>query len=246
MGKGQLERGTQVDDPVATVLMVGTAVIVATERVLGGLHELLGFQASLGNLAGIHEDAHHVEMAQDDSLVPFGLRLLGHLGQPVVETWHGGRGDPGHHVELHPVKFDGLDVVNVDMDIGQETQVTNARDIVGIVVKAVMVTGDDMDVELGQGLAEQLHGIVQRFHRNECTDAENVASEQDRIDPGSFQLGCQAVKVLLLCGNHMVPDGRDVALGGKVDVTDNCDFGHKNSSWEEYSNFIRIWHHHAG
>ena len=227
MGKGQLERGTQVDDPVATVLMVGTAVIVATERVLGSLHELLGFQSGLGNLAGIHEDAHHVEMAQDDSLVPFGLRLLGHLGQPVVETGHGGRGDPWNHVELHPMKFDSLDVVNVDMDIGQETQVTNARDIVGIVVKAVMVTGDDMDVELGQGLAEQLHGIVQRFHRNECTDAENVASEQDRIDPGSFQLGCQAVKVLLLCGNHMVPDGRDVALGGKVDVTDNCNFGHK-------------------
>ena len=108
-----------------------------------------------------------------------------------------------------------------------------------------MVTGDDMDVELGQGLAEQLHGIVQRFHRNECTDAENVAREQDRIDPGSFQLGRQAVKVLLLRGNHMVPDGRDVALGGKVDVTDNCNFGHKNSSFEEYSNFIRIWHHRA-
>ena len=90
-----------------------------------------------------------------------------------------------------------------------------------------MVTGDDMYVELGQGLPEQLHGIVQRFHRNEGTDAENVAREQDRIDPGSFQLGCQAVKVLLLCGNHMVPDGRDVALGGKVNVTDNCNFGHK-------------------
>ena len=118
MGKGQLERGTQVDDPVATVLMVGTAVIVAAECVLCGLHELLGFQAGLGNLAGIHEDTHHVEMAKDDSLVPFGLRLLGHLGQPVVETGHGGRGDPRHHVELHPVKFDGLDAVNVDMDIG--------------------------------------------------------------------------------------------------------------------------------